>query len=131
MKQDPYEVGLGIRYEMFGKDVTDHHIEATSEFLRPMQDMVTRDCFGTVWAQPGLDRRMRSFATVAMLIGLGRSHELRIHVKGAISNGVTVEELGALMRHAAIYCGVPAAVDAWANTDATLRELGLVKDGQP
>ncbi len=131
MNKDQYEAGLKIRYEMFGKEVTDQQIAATSSFLRPMQDMVTHDCFGTVWTQPEFDRRTRSLITLAMMIGMGRSHELRIHVKGAISNGVTVEELGALMRHAAIYCGVPAAVDAWANTDATLRELGLVKDGQP
>lgn len=91
--------------------------------------MVTADCFGQVWTQPGLDRKQRSMATISMLIALGRAHELRIHVRGALNNGVTVEELGALMRHAALYCGIPAAIDAWVNTDATLQELGLVQAG--
>jgi 4-carboxymuconolactone decarboxylase len=72
---------------------------------------------------PGLDRKTRSMLTIAMLIGLGRSHELKIHVKGALSNGVTETELSELLRHAAVYCGVPAAVDAFINADAALREV--------
>lgn len=124
-----YDAGLALRHEIFGQAVTDAQIAKASDFLRPAQDMVTADCFGQVWTQPGLDRKQRSMATISMLIALGRAHELRIHVRGALNNGVTVEELGALMRHAALYCGIPAAIDAWINTDATLQELGLVQAG--
>lgn len=121
-----HAAGLALRHQIFGADATDAQIAKASPFLRPMQDMVTADCFGQVWTQPGLDLRQRSLATISMLIALGRAHELRIHVRGAIQNGVSVEELSALMRHAALYCGIPAAVDAWVNTDATLQDLGLV-----
>ena len=124
MNDNPYDTGLAIRHEIFGAEVTNRQIEGASPFLRPMQDMVTADCFGKVWARPGLDRKTRSMLTIAMLIGMGRSHELRIHVKGAISNGVSVDELGEILRHAAVYCGVPASVDAWLNPDAALRECG-------
>lgn len=122
MPSDKYQAGLAIRHDMFGAGVTDSQINAASPFLRQMQDIVTENCFGEVWTRPGLDRRTRSLLTIAMLIGLGRSHEIRIHVKGALSNGATEEELGELLRHAAVYCGVPAAVDAFINTDAVLRE---------
>lgn len=122
MTSSKYDTGLAIRHDMFGAEVTDRQIREASPFLRAMQDMVTENCFGEVWSRPGLDRKTRSMLTIAMLIGLGRSHELRIHVKGALSNGVTEAELSELLRHAAVYCGVPASVDAFINTDAALRE---------
>jgi 4-carboxymuconolactone decarboxylase len=123
MTNPKYDNGLAIRHAMFGPEVTDRQIREASAFLRPMQDMVTENCFGEVWSRPGLDRKTRSMLTIAMLIGLGRSHELKIHVKGALSNGVTETELSELLRHAAVYCGVPAAVDAFINADAALREV--------
>lgn len=126
MTQPTYDAGLAIRHAMFGADFTDTQIAQASSFVRPIQDVVTEQCFGEVWTRPGLDRKTRSLLTIAMLIGLGRSHELRTHVKGAVSNGATLDELRELMRHASIYCGVPAAVDATYNADAALRELGLV-----
>jgi len=122
MPTEKYQAGLAIRHSMFGVDVTNRQIDEASPFLRQMQDIVTENCFGEVWTRPALDRRTRSLLTIAMLIGLGRSHEIRIHVKGALSNGATEDELGELLRHAAVYCGVPAAVDAFINTDAVLRE---------
>lgn len=130
MKNDTYQTGLGIRHQMFGAEVTDRQIEDANAFMRPVQDWVTEKCFGEVWSRPGLDRKTRSMLTLAMLIGMGRSHELRIHVKGAVSNGVTVEELKELVRHAAIYCGVPASVDAALNSDAALREIGAYEESR-
>lgn len=125
----PHDQGLALRHAMFGAEFTDRQIAEASDFVRPIQDLVTRQCFGEVWTRPGLDRRTRSLLTIAMLIGMGRSHELRTHVKGAISNGVSIEELGETMRHAAVYCGVPAAVDATYNADAALREIGAAAEG--
>ncbi len=122
MPSSKYQAGLAIRHDMFGADATNRQIDGASAFLRQMQDLVTENCFGEVWTRPGLDRRTRSLLTIAMLIGLGRSHEIRIHVKGALSNGVSEDELSELLRHAAVYCGIPAAVDAFINTDAVLRE---------
>jgi len=119
-----YDAGLAIRHAMFGAEFTDKQIADASDFVRPIQDVVTQQCFGEVWSRPGLDRRLRSLLTIALLIGMGRSHELRWHIKGALANGVTVEELRELMRHAAVYCGVPAAVDATYTADAALREFG-------
>lgn len=125
MMDENYQTGLAIRHAMFGAEVTDQQIAKASEFVRPIQDVVTQQCFGEVWSRPGLDRKTRSLATICMLIGLGRSNELRTHVKGAITNGVTILELKELMHHATIYCGVPAAVDATYNTDVALRELDI------
>lgn len=130
MSHDSYEQGLAIRHAMFGQDFTDKQIAAASAFVRPLQDLVTRECFGDVWSRPGLDHKARSMATLSMLIALGRGAELRTHVKGAIANGVSVRELSELMRHAALYCGIPMAVDATYNTDAALRELGLELEEQ-
>ncbi|EWC42452.1 4-carboxymuconolactone decarboxylase [Pseudomonas stutzeri] len=125
MSEKTYDSGLAIRHAMFGEEVTDRQIADASPFTRPIQDLVTEQCFGEVWSRPGLDRKTRSLATLCMLIGMGRSHELAIHVKGAVANGVTAQELSELMRHAAVYCGVPAAVGAAYTTDAALRELGI------
>lgn len=125
MTTNTYDAGLAIRHAMFGADVTDRQIAEASPFVRPVQDLVTEQCFGEVWSRPGLDRKTRSLATLCMLIGMGRSHELAIHVKGAVANGVTAQELSELIRHAAVYCGVPAAVGAAYTTDAALRELGV------
>jgi 4-carboxymuconolactone decarboxylase len=87
--------------------------------------MVTRYCFGEVWTRDQLPRAQRSMITIAMLIALGRAHEIRVHVKGALTNGVTKEEISEIIMHSAIYCGVPAAVDAYRNASAMLEELGL------
>jgi 4-carboxymuconolactone decarboxylase len=87
--------------------------------------MVTRYCFGEVWTREGLPRAQRSMITIAMLIALGRPHEIRVHVKGAIANGVTRQEISEIIMHSAIYCGVPAAVDGYRQASAMLEELGV------
>ena len=118
--------GFPSRRDVLGADYVDKSVAAADDFTAPFQKLLTEWCWGDTWTRPGLDRKTRSLLTIAMLIGLGRSHELRTHVKGAVSNGATLDELRELMRHASIYCGVPAAVDATYNADAALRELGLV-----
>ena len=124
---DYYQQGLELRREMFGRAGADAHIENASEFMAPVQDIVTRICFGEIWKRPALDARTRSMLTLAMLIALGRTHEVRIHTRGALANGVTAEEIKELMIHAFPYCGIPAMIDAML---AAEDEIAKVQSGQ-
>jgi 4-carboxymuconolactone decarboxylase len=116
-----FETGLALRRDMFGVGVADKAIAAATDFSRPLQEMVTRYCFGEVWQRPGLDRRTRSMLTLAMLIANGRFTQFAVHVRGAIANGVTELELRELILHAQLYCGIPAAVEATAICEGILR----------
>jgi len=118
--QEAFDRGLALRREMFGPAGADKAIESASDFSRPLQEMVTRFCFGEVWQRPGLDRKTRSLLTLSMLIGSGRFMQFPAHVRGAIANGVTAEELRELVLHAQLYCGIPAAVEATATCEAIL-----------
>lgn len=125
MADDHFNRGLDIRRKMFGPEGAEKQTEAATEFTWPMQDMVTRICFGEVWDRPGLDHRTRSMLTIAMLTAMGRSQEIKVHVRGAIANGVTKEEIREVLVHALIYCGVPLAVDAFRSSAEVLKEMGL------
>jgi 4-carboxymuconolactone decarboxylase len=120
-----YERGIAVRDEMLGSEHGRAKVETQSEFTADFENMVTRYCFGEVWTREGLPRAQRSMITIAMLIALGRPHEIRVHVKGAIANGVTRQEISEIIMHSAIYCGVPAAVDGYRQASAMLEELGL------
>jgi len=113
--------GLALRRDMFGPAGAEQALEAASEFSRPLQESVTRFCFGEIWQRPGLDRKTRSMLTLAMLIASGRLAQFPVHVRGAVANGVTKEELRELILHSQLYCGIPAAVEATAICEATLR----------
>jgi 4-carboxymuconolactone decarboxylase len=126
---DATRTGEAIRREIFGADVTDRQLEQSNRFTRPMQDVVSRYCFGETWSRDGLTRRERSLATLAVLCALGRSHELRIHVQGAISNGATPLEIREVLLHAMVYCGVPLGVDAIRNAAEVLAGLGIDLEG--
>lgn len=108
-----YEQGLATRREVMGDDYVDRALGNATAFTQPIQEFITRNAWGDVWQRPGLDRRTRSMITVAMLIAMGKQHELKAHVRGALNNGVTAEELQELLLHASIYCGLPSAVDAF------------------
>ena len=108
-----YDKGLAARREVMGEDYVDAALARATDFTMPIQEHITRAAWGDIWQREGLDRRTRSLITVAMLTALGRQHELKGHVRGALNNGVTVKELQELLLHATIYCGVPAAVDAF------------------
>jgi len=123
--KDVYTAGLEVRRHMFGVAGADQQIEAATDFTRPLQDMVTRYCFGEVWNRPALDHKMRSMLTLALLTALGKQNQLRVHVKGAIQNGVTKEEIREVLMHCMIYAGLPAAVDSFATTTEVLRQMGL------
>jgi 4-carboxymuconolactone decarboxylase len=120
-----YEKGIAIREEMLGPEHGRAKVESQTDFTREFEELVTRYCFGSVWGREQLSRGTRSMLTIAMLVALGRGQEIRVHVKGAINNGVSKDELREVLIHSAIYCGVPAAVDGFRNASAVLAELGL------
>jgi 4-carboxymuconolactone decarboxylase len=102
-----------IRQEIFGKEVTDAQLANADEFSSLIHDLVTRYCFGEVWGRELLSRKVRSMLTIAMLAALGRDNEIRAHIRGALANGVSREEIGEVLLHAAIYAGVPAGVSGF------------------
>jgi 4-carboxymuconolactone decarboxylase len=115
--------GLRVRSEVLGADHVQASLEGATEFSRPMQELATEYCWGAVWSRPGLERRDRSLINLAMLTALNRSHELRVHVRGAVANGCTRLEIRETLLQAAVYCGVPAGMEAFRVAEATLDEL--------
>jgi 4-carboxymuconolactone decarboxylase len=109
----PYEKGLATRKAVMGDDFVAAAIANTTAFTQPIQDHINRAAWGDTWQRPGLDLKTRSLITVAMLTALGKQNELKGHVRGALNNGATVEEIQEVLLHATIYCGVPAAVEAF------------------
>lgn len=105
----PFEDGMQVRREMWGPELAERAVAAASDLGKGFQDLMTRYCFGEVWTRPGLGRRERSMITLAMLIAQGRELEIKMHCKGALSNGVTEKEIEEIILHAMIYCGVPAS----------------------
>ena len=125
MNQDLFDKGLQTRREVLGSEYVDNAIKNADAFNMPMQELVTQYCWGDVWNRPGLDRRTRSFLNLAMLTALNRPHELRLHVRGAINNGLTKEELQEVFLQASIYCGVPAAIDSFRTAKEVFKEMGI------
>jgi 4-carboxymuconolactone decarboxylase len=105
--------GLATRKQVMGEDFVAHAFGNASDFTLPMQHYITKNAWGDVWQRPGLDLKTRSLITVAMLTALGKQHELKGHVRGALNNGATPAEISEVLLHASIYCGVPAAVEAY------------------
>ena len=122
MSDELYEEGMAVRREVLGDAHVDRAIERTSEFTAPFQDFITRYAWGTIWAREGLDRRTRSAVTLAVLTALGREHEIAMHVRAALGNGLTPAEIGEVLLHTAVYAGVPVANRAFAIADEVLRE---------
>lgn len=104
---------MRLRREVLGDEHVDRAMANETDFTRDFQDLLTRYAWGEVWARPGLDRRMRSCITIAMTIALNRPEELALHLRGALNNGVTVEELREVLLQTAVYCGLPAANSAF------------------
>ena len=113
MTEDAYERGMKIRREVLGDEHVDRAIENSTEHTAAFQEFITRYAWGEVWARPGLDRRTRSSITLTALVALGRFDELAMHIRGARSNGLSDEEIGEVLLHTAVYCGVPAANSAF------------------
>lgn len=108
-----YDKGLEIRKDVLGAEHVDRSIASADDFNKPMQDLVTSYCWGAVWGRPGLNRQTRSLLNIAMLTALNREHELRLHLRGALNNGVSRDEIREVLLQCAIYCGVPAAISSF------------------
>lgn len=117
-----FETGRDLREEIFGPAGM-KSLENADDFQMPLQDMVTRLCFGEVWSRPELSLKIRSMLTVALLVGMSRPAQLKNHVKGAIKNGVTKEELREILLHATLYVGLPAGADSWRIVTEALKEV--------
>ena len=123
MNETDYDIGVAIRREALGAEHVDKAIAAADDFNRPIQDMVTAWAWGNIWSRPGLDRKTRSLIVIAMLSALNRPHELRIHLRGALNNGATREEIRETLLQVAGYCGLPAAVDSFRNATGLFAEI--------
>jgi len=122
---DTYDRGMEVRREVLGDAHVDRAIERTTGFTQDFQDLITRYAWGEIWARPGLDRRTRSCMTLTALIARGHENELPMHVRAALRNGLTPDEIGEVILQSAIYCGVPAANSAFAIAQEVLAEEGL------
>jgi len=123
MASEKFDAGLALRREVLGDDYVTRAMANADEFSQPLQELVTEFAWGTVWQREGLPRRDRSLMTVVMLVALNRPHELRLHLRGALNNGLSREELREALLHAAVYCGMPAAVDAFRAAREVFAEL--------
>jgi 4-carboxymuconolactone decarboxylase len=125
MNQDAFEKGLKTRREVLGADYVDNAIQNADDFNRPLQELVTEYCWNEIWNRPGLDRRTRSIINLSLLTALNRPHELRLHLRGAINNGLSKEDIQEVFMQTAIYCGVPAAIDSFRTAKEVFKELGI------
>jgi len=120
-----YERGLKVRKEVLGDAYVDNALAAADEFTQPLQEYVTAHGWGASWARDGLEKKTRSMLNLAMLTALNRGHELKVHVKGAINNGVTKREIQEIFLHAGVYCGAPAAMESFRIAKEAFKELGI------
>ena len=119
---DPYDRGMEVRREVLGDEHVDRAIEQTTDLTRGFQELITRYAWGEVWSRPALDRRARSMITLALLAALGHEDELAMHVRAAVRNGLSPEEISEVLLHTAIYAGVPVANRALAVAQTVLAE---------
>lgn len=110
---DLFERGLAVRRKVLGAEYVDGGIARADDFMMAFQNITTEMCWGYAWTRPGLDHRTRSMLNLAMLTALGRTPEIKLHVRGALANGVTVDEIKEVLLHATVYCGIPAGLDAF------------------
>ncbi|GAA2176010.1 4-carboxymuconolactone decarboxylase [Agrococcus versicolor] len=120
--EETYQEGLAIRREVLGADHVERSMAAASAFSQPIQDYVTEVCWGGIWSRDGLDRAQRSLVNLGILTTLNRSHELAVHVRGAVRNGVTVQQIQEVLLQTAMYVGAPAALESFRIAERVLRE---------
>jgi 4-carboxymuconolactone decarboxylase len=123
---DLFERGLAVRREVLGAAYVDASLNSANDFMMPFQHMVTEWAWGYAWTREGLDRKTRSMINLAMLTALNRVAEVKLHVRGAINNGLTVDEIKEVLLHATAYCGIPAGLDAFKAANEVLQEMGKV-----
>jgi 4-carboxymuconolactone decarboxylase len=121
-----YEKGLAIRREVLGSAYVDASLANADSFMSVFQDLTTTWCWGFAWGREGIDRRTRSIVNLAMLTALGKPQELGLHVRGAVNNGVSVEEIQEVLVQATVYCGIPAGLEAFKVAQQVLRAEGVL-----
>ncbi|WP_108645973.1 4-carboxymuconolactone decarboxylase [Polynucleobacter rarus] len=125
MNRDSFEKGLKTRREVLGSEYVDNSIKNADDFNLPMQELVTEYCWNEIWNRPGLPRRERSIINLSIITALNRPHEFKLHVRGAINNGLTKEDIQEVLLQTAIYCGVPAAIDSFRLAKEVFKEMGI------
>ena len=123
---DLFKKGLAVRREVLGKDYVDGSLAKADDFMMAFQEITTEWCWGYAWTRPGLDKKSRSMINLAMLTALGKPSELKLHVKGALTNGLTVEEIKETLLHATVYCGIPAGLEAFKAAHEVLKAEGAL-----
>ena len=124
-ESEQFQKGLKIRREVLGPDYVDGSLAGADDFMMAFQRITTEWCWGYAWSRDGLDRKTRSMLNLAMLTALGKPVELKLHVKGALANGVSVEEIKEILLHATVYCGIPAGLDAFKAAHEVLKAEGV------
>ncbi len=122
-----FEDGLRIRKQVMGEAFVENALNKADAFTAPLQEYITRNAWGTTWCRDGLDLKTRSLITLSMLTALGRAHEIRGHVRGAVNNGASMKEIQEVLLHASVYCGMPLAVDAFRSAQEVLTEMGMIE----
>ena len=123
-----FEQGLEVRREVLGAEYVDGGMAKANDFMMAFQRITTEWCWGYAWTRDGLDRKTRSMLNLAMLTALNRPNEIKLHTKGALTNGVSPEEIKEILLHATVYCGIPAGLDAFKVANQVLEEEGAFKD---
>jgi 4-carboxymuconolactone decarboxylase len=125
-----FDRGLKVRKEVLGEEYVNKSIAGADEFTRTMAEWSTSYCWGALWTRPGLDRRSRSIANLSMIAALNRPHELKLHVKAAVKNGLTRDEIKEVLLQVAIYCGIPAGVDSFRTAREVFAQIEAEKAGK-
>ncbi|CAB3820799.1 carboxymuconolactone decarboxylase family protein [Achromobacter mucicolens] len=125
-----FDQGLALRREVLGADYVDGSLARANDFMMAFQNITTEWCWGYTWGRPGLEKKTRSMLNLAMLTALNRPAEIKLHVKGALNNGVTVEEIKEILLQATVYCGIPAGLDAFKVANQVLEEEGAFKQAE-
>ena len=129
MGKDRYDKGLKLRKQVLGAAYVERSMASADEFSMPMQELSTEYCWGYVWTRPGLALRDRSLINLGMISALNRPHELKLHVKAALTNGLTREEIREVLLQVAVYCGVPAGIDSVRIAREAFAEIDQAKQG--
>ena len=125
MNKELFDKGLAVRKAVLGKEYVENSLKSADDFMMAFQEITTEYCWGYVWDRPGLDRKTRSMLNLAMLSALNRGPELRLHINGALNNGVTKEEMKEIFLQVGIYCGIPACLDAFKTAKEVFKERGV------
>lgn len=125
-RDQQFEQGLQMRKQVMGEAFVEKAFTNLDAFTEPLQEFVTRNAWGTTWCRDGLDLKTRSLLTISMLTALGRANEIKGHVRGAVNNGASMQEIQETLLHSAVYCGMPLAIEAFRSAHEVLKEIGRI-----